>query len=743
MNRERQKHATIKDMLLNKKILLRGSLQVYLIIGFLFLSLITFATIFSYGFIENNKANISLGESFIKIIRARMFDILENKFAHLQFLSGLGDQLYNSEKEVNLDNIVLIGGMREILRDNPIVKSVMTGTENGKFLQIRRIEPNDCYRLNIEKKLPSGSFFALRYMDHTSKNREIWVYESREKKVLDKEFIPESKYDHRNQPWYRDCEERREINWTNVYLSQSFKKPGVTISNAVYNVRTNEFIGVFAFNIETSSLSNILKQEKIGADSSLFITSKKGEIIAHSDHSENEGIKNRKLEIPIVYNSTDFKMKKALEIFENSALDTFSFEYEKVLYIATFSVFPNITSDTNNGKMITVDDLDDWVLGIIIPADEFVGKMKSIQKRILLISMVFLLLSLFTVIFFARRISKPIMLLAEEANRIKNFDLTGVVELNSNVKEIRLLNEAIASMKNNIKSFSKFMPKVLVRKLLKNNLEIGISGKIKRTSLLFTDIVGFTSICEAYPADKLSEHLSDYFEEVSNIIFQYNGTIDKYIGDAVMAFWGAPEKDKDQSLNACKAALAIQKRLNNLNGQWDAQGKPVLNTRIGIHVGNAIVGTMGSSDRINYTALGDSVNLAARLEGTNKFYRTSVIISEAVLKDIEDSCLVRPLDIVAVKGKSEGIEIYELVGITKEEPYLLPSKNQIGFCTLFSKGYKLYKERRWDEAIEIFKEVHQKFGEDYTNQMYISRCKDFKKNPPPLDWNGVCVLKEK
>ncbi len=730
-------------MLLNKKILPRCSLQGYLIIGFLFLSLVTFVTIFSYSYIENDKANISLGESFIKLIRTRIIDRLENKFSHIQFLSGLGDQLYNSEKEVNLDNIVLIGGMREILRNNPIIKAVITGTKSGKLLQVRRVETNDCYRSNSEKKLPSGSFFAIRYIDHTSKDKEVWAYESQEKKILDKEFIADSNYDHRKQSWYKDCEENHTINWSDVYLSNSFQKLGITVSNVVYNSRINDFIGVFSFNIETSSLSDILNEEKVGVDSSIFITSKKGEIIAHSDSSKIVDMKNGKVEVPLVYNAKDHKMKLALEIFEKNDSDTFSFEYDETLYIAAFSVFPNIVSDSTNGKTITVNDLDNWRIGIIIPADEFVGKMKDIQKKILLISMVFLLLSLCIVIFFARSISKPIMLLAEEANRIKNFDLTGTVEITSNVKEIKILNEAIVSMKNNIKSFSKFIPKVLVGKLLKSNLEIRIGGKIKRTTLFFTDIVGFTTICEEYPADKLSEHLSDYFEEVTNIIFKYNGTIDKYIGDAVMAFWGAPEKDKNQSLNACKAALAIQKRLNDLNSQWDAQGKPVLNTRIGMHVGNAIVGTMGSSDRINYTALGDAVNLAARLEGANKFYHTSIIISESIFKEIEDSCLARPLDIVAVKGKNEGIEIYELVGINKDEPSLLPSKNQIGFCTLFSKGYKFYKERRWDEAIEIFREIHQKFGEDYTAHMYINRCKDFKKNPPPPDWNGIFVLKEK
>lgn len=210
-----------------------------------------------------------------------------------------------------------------------------------------------------------------------------------------------------------------------------------------------------------------------------------------------------------------------------------------------------------------------------------------------------------------------------------------------------------------------------------------------------------------------------------------------------MAFWGAPVKDKDQSLNACKAAIAVQKKLAELNQQWAAEGKPVLNTRIGIHVGDAIVGNMGSSDRINYTALGDTVNLAARLEGTNKFYHTNIIVSESVVHEVKDNCLVRPLDVVAVKGKKQGVEIYELVGILNNEPYLLPSKQQKAFCEKFAACYRQYREQRWDEAIDNLTKMSLDFGENYSVSLYISRCSEFKNNPPPADGDGTLVLKEK
>jgi len=245
------------------------------------------------------------------------------------------------------------------------------------------------------------------------------------------------------------------------------------------------------------------------------------------------------------------------------------------------------------------------------------------------------------------------------------------------------------------------------------------------------------------PPEKLVVHLSEYFEEVTQIIMKANGTIDKYIGDAVMAFWGAPIVDKDQALNACRAALKLQHRLNELNRKWAMEEKPILETRIGIHTGNVIVGNMGSSDRMNYTALGDTVNLASRLEGANKIYHTHIIISEDAYTEIHEFCLARPLDMVAVKGKTKGIKIYELLGLFHDDPALLPSESQVNYCRLFSKAFHLYAERRWELAITVFEEIKNHFGEDFTTALYLERCHNFKDNPPPEDWDGVVHLTEK
>ena len=230
---------------------------------------------------------------------------------------------------------------------------------------------------------------------------------------------------------------------------------------------------------------------------------------------------------------------------------------------------------------------------------------------------------------------------------------------------------------------------------------------------------------------------------MTGILTENSGTIDKYIGDAIMAFWGSPSHDINHSVHCCLSALLCQRRLLDLNRKWSYEKKPQLITRIGIHTGEVIVGNMGSSERMNYSVIGDAVNLAARLEGTNKVYGTKIIVSDITVKHLHEHAVVRPLDIVAVKGKNEGVLIYELVALKNSDPLVLPTDDQITFCDDFSKAFRFYLEQRWDEAIETFKSIEIAFGKDEPCTMYISRCEEFKISPPPPGWTGIYHLKSK
>ncbi|WP_269458327.1 adenylate/guanylate cyclase domain-containing protein [Legionella waltersii] len=179
----------------------------------------------------------------------------------------------------------------------------------------------------------------------------------------------------------------------------------------------------------------------------------------------------------------------------------------------------------------------------------------------------------------------------------------------------------------------------------------------------FSDIRNFTDISENMDAESLMLHLCDYFEELSKIITSENGTIDKYIGDAIMAFWGAPIEDESHCLKACNAALKCQLRLNELNEQWEKQKKPKLLTGIGIHTGSAIIGNIGSSSRLNYTAIGDTINTASRLESLSKQYGSVIVVSEDVVNATQDHFEFRFLEQVSIRGKTGSYKIYELVGV--------------------------------------------------------------------------------
>jgi adenylate cyclase len=212
-------------------------------------------------------------------------------------------------------------------------------------------------------------------------------------------------------------------------------------------------------------------------------------------------------------------------------------------------------------------------------------------------------------------------------------------------------------------TFSKFVSKSVVDELLKDPEKVTLGGEKKELTVLFSDIRGFTSISEKLTPEELVEHLNVYLQSMTEIVFKYNGTLDKYVGDEIMAFWGAPVPQEDHALLACRAALEMIVELDVMNRAWIAEGKPDLKIGIGLNSGDMVVGNMGSSSRMDYTLMGDNVNLGARLEGTNKVYGTTIIISEFTYALVRDHVVVRELDLIRVKGKELPVTIYELLDV--------------------------------------------------------------------------------
>jgi adenylate cyclase len=311
--------------------------------------------------------------------------------------------------------------------------------------------------------------------------------------------------------------------------------------------------------------------------------------------------------------------------------------------------------------------------------------------------------------------------------------------LRSNIKEIIALSEAINRMKQGLRSFKKYVPANLVRQLIESGKDVLIGGEKTQLAIFFSDIENFTSISERMDPDNLMKYICEYFNEVSPIIVDERGTIDKYIGDSVMAFWGAPLPTEQPCHYAARAAIRCLKRINELNEKWQKQDRPPLNTRIGLHFGEAIVGNLGSNERLNYTAVGDSINMASRLESINKYYGTRIIVSDVLYKEIKHDFALRLIDSIAVMGKARGTSIYELLAENKDE---LPF-NLTEYQKIFALAFAAYEQQQWDVAISNFEMCLSVFPADTVVSIFIRRCRYFADNPPGSNWDGIWRMQEK
>ena len=291
-------------------------------------------------------------------------------------------------------------------------------------------------------------------------------------------------------------------------------------------------------------------------------------------------------------------------------------------------------------------------------------------------------------------------------------------------------------------AFGQYLSPEVIRRLLRNPKLV--EPKKTEITVMFSDIRGFTTISENLDAQDLALFLNQYLSDMTGLVFEYQGTLDKYIGDAVMAFWGAPFEVDDHAISACNSALKMMQRVREMQREWQAQGKPQLDIGIGLNSGVASVGNMGSELRYGYTALGDTVNLSSRLEGLNKDYGTHIIVNETTYAATREAKFVyRELDLIRVKGKTQPVMIYELIGRAGEE-------NLYGNITdlqlrldQFVRGRTLYRARRWEEAQHVFQIMIDKWPDDGPARTYWKRCQEYLFDEPPSGWDGVFTMTHK
>jgi adenylate cyclase len=284
------------------------------------------------------------------------------------------------------------------------------------------------------------------------------------------------------------------------------------------------------------------------------------------------------------------------------------------------------------------------------------------------------------------------------------------------------------------KTFESYVAPTVVQEMLKHPEQLRLGGERREITVLFTDIRGFTTMSENLDPEALVKLLHDFLNPMSNIIINQGGTIDKYMGDAIMALFGAPLVQADHPRLACRSALEMVASLEALNRTWTEQGRPPLKVGVGVNTGPVAVGNMGSDRLFDYTAVGDNVNLASRLEGLNKYYATSILISDSTAKSLGRGFILRDMDLVRVKGKVQGVRIHELLGEGEPEPELAR------FLELYHGALRLYREKRFNESAAAFLQTLEVRPDDATCQRYLNLAQKHHETPPADDWEAVTIM---
>ena len=401
----------------------------------------------------------------------------------------------------------------------------------------------------------------------------------------------------------------------------------------------------------------------------------------------------------------------------------------------------------------------DWAVLVTEDKDAFYREIQDLNRQNLIILAVSLGVSLFLILVLASYLSRPIQRIEQTVRDItETNDLSRKVEVEykdevgvlastfnmmtselerayGQIKNFAL--RAVLAKKNEQKIrniFQKYVPKDVIDSIFENP-ESMLVGEERIVAVLFSDIRSFTTISEGYRPNELVEVLNKYFAMMVDIIVEHNGIVDKYIGDAIMAFFGAPVQRPDDAYQAVLAGIEMQEALLKFNQNLEAKGKPKFLTGIGINFGLVTVGNIGSERKMDYTVIGDMVNLGSRLESLTKQYKQDLVFSKSVCSKITGKLPARLVDKVMVKGKTMG----ESVFTTQRE---LTEEEKKGWAH-HNEGSSLYYNRNFQKAYQHFMAVQQYLPEDYLSTMYMERCKRYIKNPPPPDWNGTEVLASK
>jgi adenylate cyclase len=558
------------------------------------------------------------------------------------------------------------------------------------------------------------------------------------------EQLPWDHYDPRTRPFYQAAKAARSTIWTSTYEFWSHRPSdrrmtGVTCATPVYD-RAGELQGVWGVDLATIELCDYLAMINPEVPGYPFIVEEENDgtrrVIAHPDRRmvtdaqtglllrDAGEVRDEILKAFLRQLPGHFEEHVSRAVQRPGLVTPAEFALNSVAARTRTFEFADRGTNYIGGCFITGRD-DRLLIGMVLDRNEVMGRVRQNAAWFGATFAAVLVASLIGVFWFARRAARPLVELQREAHAVGRLELAPSDPPLSHIREIRDLGNAMAVMKTNLRSFRKYVPADLVGDLVRSGQEATLGGERISATIYFSDIAGFTPVAEQLRPEEIVEHLGAYLQAMSDGIAQHGGTVDKFIGDAVMAFWNAPRPNPAHAADACRAALANQRELDRLNEQWLVADRPVFRTRIGLHTGPVIVGNIGSEHRMNYTVIGDTVNLASRLENLNKRYGTRILISETTRAAAGEAVRTRPVDRASVKGKTAAVTVYELLCEAEAE-----TPEEAGLRSHTEEAFDHYQRGDFARAAAVYRAILQRWPADGVAAALLKRCEELAAKPP-------------
>lgn len=661
---------------------------------FVVLTVPVFFAIVAVNYVSNEKIARANADELVRRFNVEAIEDIQYEFEPIKSLvrsaAAIGTEqpdFYVGTRSVNY--------LFSVLQHSNKIISAYVGLSDGAFRQARQIDP----AFEIQGKLPPpGTRYADRWIDRPTNAAPVdhYVFLDADRRELGSSEQTTS-YDPRARLWYRTAQQSGKLSVSDVDVFATLGLVGFTVGAPFY--ADGKLLGVAAADITLDGLSNYLAERKISPGTLSFIVDHQGRVIANSDRARTYVSHSGRVELQHVTTLSNELPAVAFGARPRGDEKTFTFRHGGRDYIASLTSLPPAF-----GKR--------WQLFVITPLGDFTGAFDEHNQRLFLFGILAIALQILIIYFLSSVISSPLERLALKVTKIQDLEGENLPPLRSPIREVALLSRAIDTLDTAVKSFAAFVPVGLVRQLLDSDQKLELGGHSRFLTIFFSDLEAFSSLSEEVPSQELLLRVSAYLEIVTRAVNEESGTIDKFIGDGVMAFWGAPALLEDHAQKACFAALRIREGMKELNARWEAAGMKPLRIRIGIHSDAVLVGNIGSKERMSYTVMGDGVNIASRLEGINKEYGTRICISHAVFKEAGERLCVRPIDDVAVKGRRAKVPVYELVGAHGMGPQFEPDAAMTRLCQLTRIAYEALIAEDSALALSRYQEIMAEYPDD-------------------------------